>query len=130
MGFVVMFDITNEQSFMNVRIWLNQLKLHSYCESPDVVLCGNKADLETKRAISWDKAKHEASKYGIPYFETSAATGQNVSKAVESLLELVMIRMHKVVELGNPKLDDKSEYIRLTDSQKTGGNSFRQTCPC
>lgn len=34
----------------------------------------------------------------LPYFETSAATGQNVTKAVESLLDSVMVRMESYVD--------------------------------
>lgn len=34
----------------------------------------------------------------IPYFETSAATGQNVEKSVETLLDLIMKRMEQCVE--------------------------------
>lgn len=99
-----MFDITSEQSFMSIRPWLDQLKLHSYCEKPDMVLCGNKADLDTRRVVSRARAKEEADKHGIPYFETSAASGQNVAKAIDCLLDLVMVRMHKVVESSIPKL--------------------------
>lgn len=140
MGFIVMFDITSEQSFMNIRPWLDQLRLHSYCENPDIVLCGNKADLEERRAIPWSKANSEASKYGIPYFETSAATGQNVSKSVEALLELVMIRMHKVVESTVPKsigtlnYDLDASRIKLnSNSQESSGTSFlhdNASCLC
>lgn len=117
-----MFDITSEQSFMNIRPWLDQLKLHSYCENPDIVLCGNKADLEDKRVISWAKAKDEASKYGIPYFETSAATGQNVTTAIDTLLDLVMVRMHKVVETNVSKYVDENNRINLDSDQ--GNKSF------
>lgn len=109
MGFIVMFDITNEQSFLNIRPWLDQLKLHSYCENPDIILCGNKADLELKRAVSFQRANSEATKFGIQYFETSAATGQNVAKSIEALLDLVMIRMHKIVESSIHKLADAKE---------------------
>lgn len=117
---------------MNVRPWFDQLKLHSYCENPDVVLCGNKADLEAKRAVSWARANQEASKYGIPYFETSAATGQNVASAIEALLDLVMFRMHKVVETSVPKLNDGSDSlnrgIKLDDGlMKSDKNSG---CSC
>lgn len=64
MGFIVLFDITNEKSFLNIRNWLDQLKTHAYCEDPDVVLCGNKADLFEKRVISEERARQEADKYG------------------------------------------------------------------
>lgn len=34
----------------------------------------------------------------IPYFETSAANGENVAQAVEVLLDLIMKRMEKCVD--------------------------------
>ncbi|XP_032829798.1 ras-related protein Rab-27A-like isoform X4 [Petromyzon marinus] len=64
MGFFVFFDITDEQSFVNVRHWMDQLQHHAYCPSPDVVLCGNKADLTEQRAVGEDDALSLASEYG------------------------------------------------------------------
>uniref|UniRef100_A0A3B3I3H4 small monomeric GTPase n=1 Tax=Oryzias latipes TaxID=8090 RepID=A0A3B3I3H4_ORYLA len=64
MGFLLLFDLTNEQSFLNVRNWMSQLQMHAYCENPDVVLCGNKCDLMDQRAISEDEARELAEKYG------------------------------------------------------------------
>ncbi|KAJ8931440.1 hypothetical protein NQ314_015622 [Rhamnusium bicolor] len=58
------------------------LRLHAYCESPDVVLCGNKADLEDRRIITEWRAREYAEKHG----------------AVETLLERVMIRMETAVD--------------------------------
>jgi len=64
MGFIVLFDLSNEQSFLNVRNWLSQLSTHAYCENPDIVLCGNKVDLEDARAVSEDRAREMAEKHG------------------------------------------------------------------
>ncbi|XP_030045019.1 ras-related protein Rab-27A [Microcaecilia unicolor] len=98
MGFLLLFDLTNEQSFLNVRNWMSQLQMHAYCENPDIVLCGNKSDLEDQRAVKEEDAREFAEKYGIPYFETSAANGSNVSKAIETLLDLIMKRMERCVD--------------------------------
>uniref|UniRef100_A0A9L0RBJ2 small monomeric GTPase n=1 Tax=Equus caballus TaxID=9796 RepID=A0A9L0RBJ2_HORSE len=75
-----------------------QLQANAYCENPDIVLIGNKADLPDQREVNERQARDLADKYGIPYFETSAATGQNVEKAVETLLDLIMKRMEQCVE--------------------------------
>ncbi|UYV62174.1 RAB27A [Cordylochernes scorpioides] len=99
MGFLLLFDLTSEQSFLNIRGWLEQLRTHAYCDSPDVVLCGNKADVEDRRAISEERVRQEAEKYGLPYVETSAATGHNVARAVEMLLDLVMTRIQRTVDV-------------------------------
>ncbi|XP_064470599.1 ras-related protein Rab-27A-like isoform X2 [Ornithodoros turicata] len=100
MGFLLLFDLTNEQSFLSIRSWLEQLRTHAYCESPDVVLCGNKADIEDARAVSEERCRSEAAKHGCPYFDTSAATGHNVNRAVETLLDLVMRRIQRTVDRG------------------------------
>jgi len=36
MGFLLMFDLTHEESFVNVRSWLSQLQTHAYCEDPTI----------------------------------------------------------------------------------------------
>jgi small GTP-binding protein len=98
MGFILMFDLTSEQSFLNVRNWLAQLQCHAYCEDPDVILVGNKADREDARAISQTRAKELADKYSLQYIETSAYTAQNVKESIEMLLEKVMLRMEKTID--------------------------------
>jgi len=48
MGFLLLCDVGNEQSFLNLRNWMAQLATHAYCETPDIVLCANKVDLENQ----------------------------------------------------------------------------------
>ena len=64
MGFLILFDLTSEKSFLNIRNWLEQLRTHAYSSSPEIVLCGNKVDLFDKRVISEERARLEAEKYG------------------------------------------------------------------
>lgn len=40
------------------------LKVHAYCDNPDIVLCGNKADLEDRRVILEYRARELAEKNG------------------------------------------------------------------
>ena len=65
MGFILLFDLTNEQSFLNIRNWLTQLQTHAYCENPDIILCGNKADPEDQRKVSEERAKEMAKNTGL-----------------------------------------------------------------
>ena len=124
MGFILLFDITNEQSFLNIRSWLDQLRTHAFCETPDIILCGNKADLHEYRVVSEERARQEAAKYGLPYFETSAVTGQNVSKAIESLLDSVMERMHRALESPDSNVDD---FIPIKTTSKFGTFRLRRS---
>ena len=67
MGFILMFDLTNETSFTSVRNWLSQLQVHAYCEDPDVILVGHKSDLIDRRVVSAQKAKDFAEKNKFVY---------------------------------------------------------------
>ena len=40
------------------------MQTHAYTENPDIVLCGNKADLEEERVVTEKQAKETASRYG------------------------------------------------------------------
>ena len=38
-------------SFIDVSNWMSQLEVHALSEKPDVILCGNKCDLEDDRVV-------------------------------------------------------------------------------
>jgi len=47
-GIALVYDVTNEQSFQNIRKWIQDV--HTYAESNvSIVLIGNKCDLESKK---------------------------------------------------------------------------------
>ena len=117
MGFILMFDLTSEQSFLNVRNWITQLKCHAYCEDPDVILVGNKADREDARVVSQTRAKELADKYALPYIETSAFTAQNVKESIEILLEKVMLRMEKTIGRRTNDVSDRSQSAATKQSR-------------
>ncbi|EFO95770.1 hypothetical protein GCK72_003563 [Caenorhabditis remanei] len=126
MGFILIFDITNEQSFLNIRDWLSQLKVHAYCEQPDIIICGNKADLENRRQVSTARAKQLADQLGLPYFETSASTAVNVEKSVDCLLDLVMQRIQQSVETSSLPLSE-CRGVSL-DGDPNATNSYCANC--
>ncbi|XP_055712838.1 ras-related protein Rab-27A-like isoform X3 [Phlebotomus papatasi] len=133
MGFLLIFDLTNERSFLEVQNWIEQLKFHAYCETPDIVLCGNKCDLEHLRVVSESRARHFADRHGMPYLETSASTGKNVEKAVEVLVERVMARMETAMDLaalpgrrGRPKRFDDVDGHNI----KTINAKDSRACSC
>ncbi|CAN9512652.1 unnamed protein product [Ophioblennius macclurei] len=126
MGFLLMFDLTNQQSFLNVRNWMSQLQANAYCDSPDVVLVGTKADLADLRDVHARQARDLADRYGIPYFETSAMTGVEVERAVSTLLGLVMRRMEQSTDDGHAAQPNGS----LSASHEAEAAPVRRRCAC
>ncbi|KAM7148404.1 ras-related protein Rab-3C isoform 2-T2 [Molossus nigricans] len=56
MGFILMYDITNEESFSAVQDWSTQIKTYSWDEA-QVILVGNKCDMEEERVISTERGR-------------------------------------------------------------------------
>jgi len=81
-GFIV-FDVTNRKSFENVSLWLEEVQKH--CENIPLLLIGNKIDLEDQREVSSEEGEALAKKLGLPFFETSAKTGELVTKCFTML---------------------------------------------
>ena len=77
---IIVYSIDNKETFQDLDLWIKELKLNN---SPDskVVLVGNKLDLEENRQVSYEEGKKHAKDNGfIDFFETSAKTGENISK--------------------------------------------------
>ncbi|TNN60160.1 Ras-related protein Rab-27B [Liparis tanakae] len=85
MGFLLMFDLTNQQSFLNVRNWMSQLQANAYCDSPDIVLVGTKADLQDAviALLELVMKRMEQSPQGAPSTQPngSSLTSQEVQEA-------------------------------------------------
>lgn len=79
-GIIVVYDVTDTESFNNVKQWLNEIDRYA-CEGVNKLLVGNKCDLVSKKAVNYETAKALADKLDIPFLETSAKAATNVEKA-------------------------------------------------
>ena len=85
MGILLTYDVTDEQSFDNVRNWMRNIEQHA-TENVCKILVGNKSDVpEEKRRVSAARGKAMADEFGIPFFETSAKAGFQVEDAFFSI---------------------------------------------
>uniref|UniRef100_A0A3B4DNT2 small monomeric GTPase n=1 Tax=Pygocentrus nattereri TaxID=42514 RepID=A0A3B4DNT2_PYGNA len=76
---IVVYDITNEESFARAKNWVKELQRQA---SPNIViaLAGNKADLANKRALDFQDAQSYADDNSLLFMETSAKTSMNVNE--------------------------------------------------
>jgi Ras-related protein Rab-1A len=78
-GIVVVYDITDRESFDQVQHWMSEIDAHA---SADVcrLIVGNKADLNDKRAVKTEEGETLARQFGIPFLETSAKDASHVEE--------------------------------------------------
>eukprot|EP01038_Epipyxis_sp_PR26KG_P006653 gene6653-9134_t len=90
-GIIVVYDTTDLESFNNVKQWLHEIDRYA-SENVNKLLVGNKSDLTSKRAVSYDQAKEFAESLGIEFIETSAKNSTNVEKAFMMMASQIKAR--------------------------------------
>ena len=89
MGALVLYDITNEESFTKLKEWVELIK-EECGRHIKILIIGNKSDLESQRAIDKEDAMKYANEEKVQYIECSSKTGENVEKAIIMLSEKIL----------------------------------------
>ena len=85
-GIILMYDLTNRDSFEHVSNWLNLVKQNA--SSKIIILVANKSDLEDeKRIVSKEEGERIAENNNILFFEGSGSSGDNVDKIFTTIAE-------------------------------------------
>ncbi|XP_023038708.1 EF-hand calcium-binding domain-containing protein 4B isoform X1 [Piliocolobus tephrosceles] len=83
-GVIVMYDLTDKQSFLSVRRWLSSVE-EAVGDRVPVLLLGNKLDNEKEREVPRGLGEQLAKDNNLIFYECSAYSGHNTK---ESLLHL------------------------------------------
>ena len=112
-GFVV-YDITRKETFDSVERWVNDLKVLAH-KNLNLILLGNKSDLEDKREVLKEQGEEKAKSLGCAFLETSALSGDNIEKAFEIMMEEVYKRSANEKSENNDSEDlENGEDISLS----------------
>ncbi|XP_047469717.1 ras-related protein Rab-3-like [Penaeus chinensis] len=124
MGFILMYDVTNEESFNSVQDWCTQIKTYSW-DNAQVILVGNKCDMEDERVISYERGKQLADQLGLEFYETSAKENINVKAVFERLVDIICDKMSESLDT-DPNLVNANKGTRLTENPQPQNGS----CQC
>jgi len=92
MGILLVYDVTDEKSFNNIRNWIRNIEQHA-TESVNKILIGNKCDMVEKKVVDSARGKALADEYGIKFLETSAKNSINVEEAFITLAKDIKKRL-------------------------------------
>ena len=124
-GIILVYDITDLKTYEGLDNWIKLINDNS--DDVPIVLIGNKLDdANENRIVRYEEGKSYADKYGFLFFETSALSGKNVSKAVYSLCEKIISQINKTMNFGlNLSLSLNSN---LLDDKKTNKKERKESC--
>ncbi len=107
-GIILIYDVTNINTYENIKKWLNEIK-EEISDKVSIILIGNKIDNENQRKITKEQGEKLANEVNIPFFETSAKTGEGIDAAIKDLVKKVMVYISKKNGRDNLKLSENSQ---------------------
>ncbi|EGC40415.1 hypothetical protein DICPUDRAFT_25125 [Dictyostelium purpureum] len=121
-GVLILYDITDRQSFYNVKMWHLEIQRYA-CENCKVLLVGTKSDIPEisacDRMVTYEEGLECADTYDIPFIECSAKQGYNVYSVFMAMVkEIYEYRL----ENEGPSLPP-SNKVNLVSFKKAKNNN-------
>jgi len=125
MGILLVYDVTDERSFKNIRNWFSNIEQHA-SEGVNKILIGNKCDWVEKKAITKEQGQALADEFGIKFLETSAKANINVEEAFFTLARDIKKRL---IDTHAQEQQNSQNNKRLElDNKNTKSNSGSSCC--
>jgi len=131
MGILLVYDVTDEKSFNNIRNWIRNIEQHA-TESVNKILIGNKCDMVEKKVVDSARGKALADEYAIKFLETSAKNSINVEEAFITLAK--DIKKSRLIDnqdapSGQPKKDNGSIALEKKGNGDAAAGG-KKPCAC
>jgi Ras-related protein Rab-1A len=125
----MVYDITDNETFEHIKNWMNDIDKFAK-EGVLKILVGNKCDLSDKRQVSFQKGKEFADSCGVPFFETSAKSAENIENLFVEATKSFITRQISMgnVDFGKPKVRPDSNTLNLTTEPIKKGKKKKACC--
>ncbi|KAJ5078620.1 sec24-related protein [Anaeramoeba ignava] len=105
-GALLVYDITRKETFDNLKEWISNARAES--GSIQIMLIGNKSDLDHRRAIKTEEAQQFAKENNLSFLETSAKDDKNVEEAFFQTSKVIYDRIMD----GQIHIDEELSGVR------------------
>lgn len=122
MGILLVYDVTDEKSFSNIRNWIRNIEQHA-TENVNKMLVGNKCDMADKRVVEAERGKALADEYSIKFMETSAKSSINVEEAFITLAKDIKKRL-----IDSQEPAETRDVVQVKEAAKAGGGGKKKCC--
>ncbi len=126
-GMIFIFDLTSSESFDKLKFWIEDSKDKITDNNIELLMVGNKSDLIDERVVTKEKIQKLSEQYNIPYFETSAKTGEGIEEMFNTLINKLLLR--KEIRQNNDDDETKNYNNSITlKPPKSKGNQKNKKC--
>ena len=124
-AFILVYDITNLNSFNKLKGWINDAKEKIQREYKMIVV-GNKKDCINERVITYDTLVEFGKKNNVLFLEVSAKTGEDIDKIFINLVE-ELVKSKNIGVIYDEEAEGDKTFNSLDNSRI---QENRHNCNC
>ena len=126
---LLVYDITDRKSFEDCEKYFNE-KIKEYCKKDiNIIVLGNKSDLENERKIPPEEGANFALKNNYIFMETSCLRNANVADAFATLIEITnREEIKKKNKNKNRKEGNENDDKKIKLSKQLDKKPKKQKC--
>jgi len=128
-GIIIVYDITNESSFNNLKFWIDSIESNTNSQNSKIpaIIIGNKIDI-LERKVDKVSAENFAKNKNYKYFEVSAKTGINIDESIKFLIKKVLKEGNENEKKKEDKKDTKNIEIKKNDNNNDKTAQIKKCC--
>lgn len=129
-GVVLVYDMTDRTNFGNLHTWIREVREYASSDV-EILLVGNKSDLEEQRQISNDEGQTFARDNQMFFMETSALTNSDmcVQRAFEWLINKICVRLReKKSEIENHEFEELKKHSLKIQLNRSSLPTDKKSC--
>ena len=128
-GIIIVYDITNESSFNNLKFWIDSIESNTNSQNSKIpaIIIGNKIDI-LERKVDKVSAENFAKNKNYKYFEVSAKTGINIDESIKFLIKKVLKEENENEKKKEDKKETKNIEIKKNDNNNDKTAQIKKCC--
>ena len=115
-GIIIVYDITNKQSFLNIPNWIKLIKEEN--DNIPYTLVGNKCDLKRERVVQEEEGEKFSQDNNIDFLETSAKQDINIMECINNFVKKIVNSDNFVRNLSFSLQDESFERNTINKIEK------------
>jgi small GTP-binding protein len=127
-GILLVFDLTNNKSFNNIKKWINEVENNSDNKTKKI-LVGNKVDKKDNIQVSKIDIDNLCKKKKIKYIEVSGKNNTNVNEAFDTLVNLIIDKKTNEELIADYGITDQTLSLSSSAINNTTGEKKKKCCP-
>ena len=116
-GVLVVYDITNRDSFDSVDEWVNEITLTN--KNIAIILVGSKCDQESDRKVSREQGEIKSKEIGCLFYEASSKVGLGVGEIFEELVKIISKKPSMNLSIYEKEIDIRSKPIPYQQTESS-----------